>query len=612
MLIALAAVVLSWFCASADGAAPDDPGQARLRQQLQQARKAGNHVASARLYEELLRQAPDDSSLVLGLTRALEALEAYPRIVALLQPWVSAHPEDREAGVRLGRAYERLGDRERAFEAWRGALTHAPPRPQLYLDISDHCRAAGLYQEAVQVLLEGRQDLGQEGLFAWELAGLYLQLEDYSGAVTAYRATLDEQPQRRGAIEYRLRPVARDPARAPQLVQALGEAVRTAEDPLQISLLLSSCALEAGDPLAGFQVLAGISDTPEAAAALFQYATRCRERGHDEVALLAYDLLAEHGQGTPYYYRAVLRQAEIEVRRRDHGRAVEIYARLAQRFPRRAEAREALVRLGRLQLEVMGDVEGARTSLTRAIEASRSGPWASRALALLAECALRQDDLEEARGHYRKLERRDPDAAQGVSFSLAEIAFFQGDFEEAAALLQAVLDGDPAHPAANDALVLLTLMEDPQSQPEALAAFATAELRERQRRPGDAASHWQWLAAHGSPPLRQLGLLSRARQREQSDRPAAALALYEELVEQFPDGRHALDGHMGRARLYEARGEAGLALRTYETALLDVPEDVRAAEIRLHIQRLRRVTSEEARLSPPGDEQTGPDEEKQR
>ena len=68
-----------------------------------------------------------------------------------------------------------------------------------------------------------------------------------------------------------------------------------------------------------------------------------------------------------------------------------------------------------------------------------------------------------------------------------------------------------------------------------------------------------------------------------------ALVLYDQLIEGQAGGPFVLDALLGAAQLREARGEVALALKQYETALLQFPEDVRAPEVRLQIQRLRQL-----------------------
>ena len=83
--------------------------------------------------------------------------------------------------------------------------------------------------------------------------------------------------------------------------------------------------------------------------------------------------------------------------------------------------------------------------------------------------------------------------------------------------------------------------------------------------------------------------MERARIRESGGQADAALEFYKQLLGGRPAAPFFIDALLGAARLREARGELAMALKQYETALLQFPDDVRAPEVRLQIQRLRQL-----------------------
>ena len=559
--------------------------QEKLRRRITYLENTGKHAAAISLYEQLRRLAPEDSSLVQDMARTLAVLDAHDQIVALLKPWL----HDPGAYLRLGRTYLRLDQSQRALETWNRAIKRAPS-PRLYQQISNYCREAGLYETAIQILTDGQKTLRQKRLFEWELAALYLLDEAYVQAIDTYLKHLRENPQRFVSVEHRLVPIAQDPIQGPKLLQALKRALKEGGEPLQIATMISTCALESGIPQTGFEALSAIaSRVQDIGPALFQFASRCQALGHNEIAIQTYTLFAEHAQDSPQFYRALLQQATLHMRLGNSPRALTLYRQLARRFPHRPEALEALFHLGKLQLEIQGDISGARSSLETVLQSSHRGSWTAKALVMLAECELREDNFQGAEDQLRPLERQHPGSTQLAQFRLAELAYFQGNHEAAAQSLQALLKGDSGHELANDALELVLLLEAPQARPEDLNALARAQLRERQKRPDAAAPEWAWLAANAPPPLRQFGLLARARIHEERQELGVALDLYESLVMDNPQGLYALEAHIGRARLYQQQGKSDRALKIYETALLGFPDDVRVPEIRLQIQRLRHL-----------------------
>jgi tetratricopeptide (TPR) repeat protein len=210
-------------------------------------------------------------------------------------------------------------------------------------------------------------------------------------------------------------------------------------------------------------------------------------------------------------------------------------------------------------------------------------------LLLRAECLLRADQLTQAAAVLEQVRRQAPEAAYLARLRLAELRYFQGDPAGAGQQLDSLLQQDPRHELANDALSLLLLLEEYPSQAEALSALARAQLRERQGRAPEAATEWEYLAAHAPPVIQELSLLCRAQAADQGGQPRAALAWYQQALTKYPQGRYHLEAWLGSARLLAQLGDAAAALKTYESALMQFPDEASAPHTRLEIQRLRRL-----------------------
>ena len=449
----------------------------------------------------------------------------------------------------------------------------------------------GKYKKAIATILKVRETPDRDRFLSWKLAELYVLDRDYPKAIDVYLINLHHEPHRYAQVEGLLQSLVRG-GQASQVIQLLKTAAEKADDPLPAALLTSSCALEAGDPQSGYDVLSRIIHRPQVPELLFQFASRCEARGHDLIAARSYAFFTDHSSDSPYVYQALLRQARIAERRRDFKQAVAIYQQLAGEFPSEPEAMEALLELGRLQLELVDDVEAARTSLHTVLEASGQGTWRAEALALLSECALRQDDLEGAAAHLERLRHLEPAFAHEADYKLAELSYFRGDFDAATELLKTLVQENLREDQANDALQLLLRIEEHGSHAEALGMLARGQLRERQKRHAEAEKAWAWLETRSPLGLRQLSLLLQARIRASQQQPEKALEIYSRLTVTYPRSPYVLDAQMDLARIYLEQNEIDRALKIFETALLSSPGDARSPEIRLQIQRLRRLQKE--------------------
>jgi len=558
-------------------------------------------------------------------------------VARLLETWIDEHPADAEAGLRLGRAYLDGGNPNRAESAWRALLKQVGNRAELYLKIGEYAQRAALNDLAIDILVLGEREL--EGKpFSWQLSELYILIEDWPAAVTSLLAYMDQTANGYALAEIRLQNLARSDDSDPKLSSAgmlaaleqeaarrreshnlelgtsgesdglarvnvssgPGESWRAEIDPLPVSLLLSSFALEVGRPDVGLAALAAIDHLPGAAGTIFQFATRCEAQGHDETAAAAYERFARVATDSPYRNRSTLRQAAIEQSSGRYAAALKTYQGVIDRSSaaQSPETAEALLHIGRLHLD-LGEVAAARVALQALVDAD-GNQTASEVLIMLAECDLREDELDSAGQRLAMLltpaRRKNTGVETGLArFNLAEIAFFQGNFDGAIALIDSFLNQQPRHSLANDALALLLIVEDHKWQPEALAMFARARLRERQNRLDEAAAAWQWLDENGSDELSELSLLTRAQLREAEGLRQRALTLYELQASRFPEGRHALDARLGRARILARVGEDEQALKAYEASLLHFPDDARAPQMRLRIQELREQNLERGR-----------------
>ena len=450
----------------------------------------------------------------------------------------------------------------------------------------DSLLVEGNLKAAARVIQKERKVAGNDRLFGWRRAELYLAAGDVADAVKEYAKYLTEKPERYSDLEGRLRQLIDEPERASRLLRALAAAAAAADDGLQLSLLTSSCALLAGKPQLGFDALAPFASDPQVSIVVLQFAHKCEAKGYLEVAVAAYGRYADHNPHSPQHYISLVRQADVAAKLGEHAMAVELYSRLARDFPDRPEALDAFLVLGRLHLGEFNQPKTAQTLLRKVVNGSPGTARSLRATSLMAECAVRLDELNQALSLVENIETDLPIPYE-LRLQRAEIRYFQHDFAAAADTLQHLLLEDLQEEMANDALALLLLVDGRKSNRRALEVLAQAQLLERQQRTEEAAAAWHWLQLKAPLSLRPLSLLLHANHRIDSGDDGTASTLLDTLVASFPESPYALDAQLRRAGIYLRDGQRVRALKTFETAVLAFPQDARTPEIRLKIQRLR-------------------------
>ena len=444
----------------------------------------------------------------------------------------------------------------------------------------------GKLKAAARVIQQERRVAGNDRLFSWRRAELYLAAGEIEDAVTEYAKYLTEKPDRYSDLEGRLRQLIDEPERAALLLRALAAAAAAAEDGLQLSLLTSSCALWAGKPQLGLDALAPFASDPQVSIVVLQFAHKCEAKGYLEVAAAAYGRYADQNPDSPQHYTSLVRQAEVASKLGKHTEAVGLYSRLARDYPDRPEALDAFLILGRLYLEEFNQPKTAQSLLLKVVNVSPGTERSLHATSLMAECALRLDELNQALSLVENIDTDLPIPYE-LRLQRAEIRYFRHDFAAAADTLQQLLLEDLQEDLANDALALLILVDDRENHPRPLEILARAQLFERQQRTEEAASAWHWLRLKAPLSLRPLGLLLQANHRIDAGDDGTASTLLDNLVASFPASPYALDAQLRLANIYLRDGQRARALKTFETAVLAFPQDARTPEIRLKIQRLR-------------------------
>jgi len=542
----------------------------------------------------------------------------YDAAAALLEGWMGDDRTDDPVVFMLAEVYVALGRPDAAVKVWFELLEQRPPQEHRYRQVAQRARQIRREETAIQILLDGRLRLGRSDLFALELAELYLPRGEFDEAIGHFIDCLSLGDCQYDEVERlllphasaHLQPVATtegestawsSSSNAEELMKALDAAAAQPawhERPdirIGLAKLSAAIALEMGTPEKGVEALRGIASMNSVAATdFFQYAIRCDAMGQHGAAAAAYELFLQHGSDPSFRYQAMLRLSKNLVALGQVLRAASTLGELIETAPpTQSEGWEARVHLAHLQLNSLGDRAAAARTLGPTRELATTIPggrrqWIIASRWLLAQVALLEDDLETAVEVLTEL----TDQAEG-GFRLAELLYYRGDFERATALLDSFVTVSPAAEVTNDGLELLLRIEAHENDP-LLTTFARAQLLDRQGRTEEAMHHWQSVWLEGTPDLRELSLLTRARFLEETDASNRSLDLYDLLLKEFPEGSRRLVARLGRARILEQIGRSAEALREYESSLLLHPDDPLTPQVRLDVQRLRLLHKEVA------------------
>lgn len=566
--------------------------QLRMAQTLE---SIGDYAGAARMYEQLFRRFPDSAAYVLGWSRALIKLrrfpEALPEVMRFLQ-----HRSVPELWAVLGTLYWSMGKQDSARWAWQKALAQEPRTPEAYRAVASSQYELQLVEEAIATLLQGRQQLHSDTLFAEELSSWYVRLGEVERGVQETLHLL-QQRQDVHAVYARLLVYLALPGAAERIRSELERTLQQySRDPL-VRRLLIWFFQEIGQPQAALEHVRRLDELQGAAGAeLLQFADASRQNGELALALQVYGELLQRRPAREIRLKALygyVQTAETILRQ---GRQIipwqqvrREYEELVRQADTLALGAEVLFSLGRFLADVAQDAVAAEESFQRLVRQFPETHWAGHALVELAKLSLRRGDLGQAEQFVQRAAQMDslaPEAAQWARFWQAEIEFFRGNLDSARAGYAAIAL-QTASPAANDALERLVLLEN-IADSERLRQFAAAELLFFQRQWERAQREFLRIAEQtGDEQVVQLSLLRAAKAALAREDLTTAQQLLTRLLAEHEDVLYGDRALLLLGEALERQGRRAEALAVYQQFFLRFPNSIYQEEVRRRIQRLR-------------------------
>ena len=611
LIACAAAVLLAALPAIACSQTSDRDAKFRLAQGLEQ---AGDYERAAALYGELL--ARDSANVVLldAVQRVWMQLKRYDQVIALLARRIAREPRDAGLRATLGSVYYRANRERDAAAAWDAAIATDPSNPMTYRIVASVLAENRLLDRAAAVYRQGRAATGDENLFTLELAQLLSATMDYAGATAEYLRWLQANPAQIAFVQSRLAQITgRAEARAS--VAAVIRRALGAKQDLTLLRLLAWLDMEGKDFDDALELERTI-DTQENAhgAELMQFAARAASdrayaaasRGYQEAlraplpgsrvpeAKFGYASAIASMQAAADTFGTPVRGTPATEAIPLYGGAVRLFREIIAAYPGTAEAARSWYAIGMLQSGKFGDMAGAATSFTHAME--EAGPAAALrldAMLMLGKVATARGDTARAAALFGDVTRAagaTSDQHDEAVFRLAEIDYFGGRFDSAAARLAGITVNLKAD-YANDALRLQAfLQENASTAPDALRRYAAGDFLARQGKNTEAVAVFQGvISAYPGAPLVDDALMTVGALEAAAGLYAGAVTAYERLLTNFRSTSIDLDrAAFAQAEVYRfgLRDDAK-ARAAYERLLADFPKSLLADRARARLLELR-------------------------
>lgn len=600
---------------------PAPPDQAEKRKILEARKKynaarrlesRGDYELALGLYQELLRDFPENRSYFNGYRNNLIALEKYEDLISLFKERIEKNYQNESLPslyAGLGEAYYLAGEPAMAEFSWKQALEIIPGSIDAYRELSYTFIRLRLTERAISILEQGRKDNGDPYLFSTSLANLHQSMMNWQGAAHENLLSLRESKRR-------MKSVLRNLANFPNTETAETAVAKAVDKELKATRqsepwegyravlyeIRAGQFVKKGDLASAFTWVDKIdreSATP--GIRLVEFAVTARNEGADSVAQHALQVAATRLTDPKHRASVDFALAGLAVAEGRYPEADSLLSIHCAGNPRDEITREALLQRGLLHLHQVNDPTGAIADFERLLK--YKNPKANAIRKAYAEALILTDRLDEAiqqlglikpprfsnrpPGMYSSYIESDTTLLETVELR-ARILWWQHRTKEAIALLDSTLMLTTGADKENDLLEFSMLMRKTADDSLLADQFIKVDnllfLRKKDKAAmilgelGEDTSSWA-----GQEALWRLAMLY------EGESPEKETEILSQFVERFPTYPRCEEAWLTLGDLAEARGDTVSAITAYENLLVEFPEGMLTSEARLRLDRLSGI-----------------------
>jgi len=541
--------------------------------------RAGKLPEALVLYEKIFYAHPEYQFTFPHLKRAYMKVRKYDELIEACETVVKLRPEDPSVYMALGEAWAAKGDKKKAKKSWKSILDVAPSNRSHYSLVGHELSRHGMDEDAIEVYVMGEKAIGQH-VFARELSRAYEKTGAYEKAIDQILNMLLVKPKDLLRVERELKRVM-SRAGGSVVLQVVKSRAKKEPEWHVVHRILGDLYLLEGDYAQALKEY-GKSGAEEP---LWELAQKAEREGLHNAALNSYKKLAESkGRYSPM---ATFRMGAVLEATANYQEALDNYRKFMHDFPGDPQVSMAKYRIGIVHLDGFSDARGALPYFKALSDTRAKEGIGLDSRFMTADCNLRLGNLRQAADELQKITDLVPSGRS--FFLLAELVYYQGDFDSALAIYKRVADEYPNSDYVNDALSRSVLINDNTNDRKLLHRIASAERLLYSREYDSAIKELKLLMKDqpGSAPLdRCVLLLAEALEGKKSYNEA--VAAYRDLTDLYPESRLRPEAQRRIGELFAERlNNRKAAIKELEEVLLKFPDYVLASAVRDRIEQLK-------------------------
>lgn len=578
--------------------AQDRTDEALAYQYYQQA----EYDKAAVLLEKLFNQTRDDNYFELYFSSLIK-IKKYADAEIMLKKLMKQFPLKTQYPIALGRVYLENGRAEEANKLFLGVIEKVQKNEFNIRELANHFFRFEAYDMSIQTFVRGRELLGDEQAFIYELINIYRFKKDKLNLISEYINVLAVSPQLLPQAQNAFSSIFEGNSDYQLLQSALLRRLQKSPDiEVYNQLLIWQFLQQQQYDTALRQLIAQDKRTKDEGALLYNTANTFVANKAYSTAVKAYEYILTKGKENPYYLAARIQLVNTKFELAITGKyeTVQInlladqYLAILEEYGKSAQTMFALQRWAYLQAYYLNNIKKAETALEECLSIPDISPMESGRIKLeLGDTYILTQQPWEAVLIYEQVAKQFENQPIGndAKFRSAKLSFYQGDFKYAKSQAD-VLKSSTSQLIANDALNLSLLISDNlQSKNDSLALimYAQSEMIQFKNKPELALSKLDSIQIiYPTNSLIDDILMAKAKIHIKTNELPKAVEILNEIIKAHQESIWTDDALFLLAELLETKlNDIDQAKQLYQRLMSDYPGSMFNAEARKRFRNLR-------------------------
>ena len=575
--------------------------EARLAQEYY---NNGEFEKAAVLYEKLHQSAKNDFYFGRYI-ESLLALEEFEKAEDVVKNTIKRKPKDLQLYVTYGNILERQYKDEEAKKQYRTAIKKMEPDQYKIIKLANAFISQTKYDLAIETYERGVKLVDNAAVFAYNMGNLYQRKGDTPKMIEFYLNSMEDNPGRMGSIQSIFQRNLNTDESLLELQTQLYDRLQGDPDAVYMMEMLAWVFIQKKDYRNALRQATALDRRlDENGSRIYSLAQVAANSKDYDAAIKAYNYIVEEkGERSTYYIDAKSQSLRCSRQKLVTGfdyemndlKALEVqYDTFLNEFGKNRSTAGIVMELAELHGFYMEDLPAAIKDLNELINfPGINESVQAEGKLLLADFYLMQDEIWESTLLYSQVDKALKDDLLGheARFRNAKLSYFNGDFEWAQAQFS-VLKSSTSKLIANDALDLSVFITDNlglDTTAIPLSKYAEADLAIFQNKFDVAFAKLDSITTafpeHG---LEDDVWYSKAQIYQRQRNYPKAIAMYEKIVEKYPDEIRTDNSLFAMAEIHEVNlQDPEKAKSIYEKIFIDYSNSTFAVEARKRFRRLR-------------------------